>query len=121
MTTIADRRTELAAALVAGGVSVTNAPGRVSPPVAVLIAAGSDLEGVGRGQVAYGFRVVLVAGAADADASALRLDELVGDAIAVLRNLDGWRLTTVGATSTRDIAGALYLTADVTASAMIDL
>ncbi len=121
MSTIAQQRAVLAAALVAGGVPTTNAPGRVSPPVAVLVAAGSDLEGIGRGQVAYGFRVVLVSGAADADASAGRLDELVTDTITVLRNLNGWRITTVGAASVRDVAGSLYLSADVTALAMIDL
>ena len=121
MSTIATRRTELAAALVAGGVSTSNAPGRVSPPVAVLVAAGSDLEGIGRGQVPFGYRIVLVAGAADADASALRLDELVTDTIAVLRSLDGWRIDNLGSASVRDVAGALYLSADVTAYAMIDL
>jgi hypothetical protein len=121
VTSIADRRTELTAALVAGGVRTTSAPGEVQPPCAVLISAGSDMDGIGRGQVPFGFRIVLAAGAPTVEASADALDALTGTTLTVLRGLDGWRIQSIAAASIRDIAGALLLSSDVTAEAMIDL
>ncbi len=121
MTTIAARRSELTTALVAGGVTCTDAPGDAQPPYAVLVQAGSDLEGIGRGQVAFDWRITLVAGDYLVASSALNLDALMATTTSILRLMDGWRITGLGAASIRDIAGALYLTADVTASAMIDL
>jgi len=121
MTTIATRRAELTAALIAGGVSCTDTPGDAQPPYAILVQAGSDLDGIGRGQVAFGWRVTLVAGDYLVATSATALDSLMSTSTTVLRLMDGWRLTSMSAASIRDLAGGLYLTADVTASAMIDL
>jgi hypothetical protein len=104
-----------------GGVVISDAPGRIAPPVGYIYGDGIDPRGIGRGQVAASFRVTLVVGRADAPAASAALGALTILALTALRNINGWQVGEVRPDAIRSIAGADYLTADVTASAMIDV
>lgn len=121
MATIAARRAELVAALVAATVRASDDPGAVEPPVTYIYGDGSDLVGVGRGQVRYGFRLVLVAGLREAPYASSTLGTLAELVITTLRALAGWQLGPLSADVVRTIAGGEYLTADLSVSTMVDL
>jgi hypothetical protein len=107
--------------MLTGGVTISDAPGRVAPPVGYVYGGGIDPRGIGRGQVAATFRVTLVVGRSDAPAASAALGDLTLLALSVLQDLNGWQIGEVGPDAIRTIAGAEYLSADVTASSMIDL
>jgi len=121
MSTLATRRAELTAAMLTGGVAISDAPGRIAPPVGYIYGDGIDPRGIGRGQVAASFRVTLVVGHPDAPAASAALGVLTLLALSVLQDLNGWQVGEVRPDAVRTIAGALFLSADVTASAMIDI
>lgn len=118
MTTMAQARAELRAALVAAGVPVARSPG---PKAAVIFGDGMDLEHIGRGQAEATFRVVLIAGKFDVAASTTELDAAKLRALTAVRGLDGWRLGEIRRDTVVTIAGGQYLAADVTASRFVDI
>jgi hypothetical protein len=113
VTTLREGRTALAAALETAGVTVSPALGRIAPPCAVIFGNGIDPTHLLRGQAEAGYRVMLEAGRADQEVSALELGDMVLAAIAAIRSLAGWRLGTIGVDTIRVIGAAEILTADV--------
>ncbi len=93
-----------------------------SPPGKMVYGNGSDLRGVGRGQVAWNFRVVCYVGY-HTD-SAANVDELAALTLATLstiRALAGWTVDSISPDLVRQIAGGEHLTADIAVSRMIEL
>lgn len=121
MTTLASARADLATALSTAGLVVSPALGRVAPPCAVIFGAGIDPARIQTGQVEAGLRVMLEAGRADQEVSAVELGTMVVAAIVAIRSLAGWRLGTIGVDTIRLIGGAEILTADVTAHRNVTL
>lgn len=118
MATLAERRAELAAALADAGVRVADAGGREAVPYALIYGAGIAAQYRGN-QVEASFRVVLVAGKADAAAMSAELGNAQLVALGAVRELAGWRLEATGPDTIRAIAGLEYLTADLVCSAHI--
>lgn len=122
MSSLVERRGELVEALVAGDVDVAPTPGRAASPCVLVYGNGiDDLRGVGRGQLPAGFRLVLVAGRADQEASADLLDALTLVVLGILRELAGWRLGQIRPDTIRPIGAGDYLTRDVTCAVMVDI
>lgn len=121
MTTLAGARAELIAALEADGIRATDTPGGRDLPYVLVAGDGIELTHLVRGQGTATFRATCIAGAWDDSAAALALDELKLDVLGVLRALPGWRVNSVGRDGIRTYAGAELLTADCSASRMIDL
>lgn len=92
MTSIADGRAELVAALAAGGVRVTEDLGGIDPPGVIVSGAGVDVTGLSRGQVAAGHRLALLSGAWDSAAASRGLTELTDTVLGILRHLAGWAI-----------------------------
>lgn len=120
MTTLAAARAELVAALSTAGLRGTTAAGG-DPPYVLVAGGGIEMTHVVRGQAPATFRARCVAGAWDDAAAAAILDEQKLSVLGVLLALTGWRMLPVGDDVIRDYAGSMYLTADVSASRMIDL
>lgn len=122
MTTLAEARADLAGALVNGAVDVAPTPGRVASPCVLVFGNGiADLRGVGRGQLPAGFRLVLVAGRADQEATAAMLDALTLVVLGILRELEGWRLGEIRPDTIRTFGAGDYLTRDLTTAVMVDI
>jgi hypothetical protein len=122
MTTFVDARAEVIAALIAAGVRASDTPGADTPYVYVAGDGSGDGSRVVTGQLVASFRLVMVGGAWDESAAARDLDTLKQTVLETLRSLAGWRLTSgVSRDGARDWAGALYLSADVTAERLIDI
>lgn len=120
MTTFAGARAELIAAMAGVGHGATSAVGRINPPCIYVAGDGAAIDHVTIGKHASTWRLVLVAGKFDADASAGELDTLKQGAIAALRALDGWRLEPLGRDGIRTFGGAELLTAELRGVRMID-
>lgn len=120
MTSSADALAELDAALDAAGIAV-RAAGSPTPPCVNLFGGDWDIAHLARGQVAGGYRIVLVAGRWDQSASGAQLAELRDAVVSAVRGLDGWRLDSVSRDRVTDIAGGMYYSAEVGASRMIDV
>jgi hypothetical protein len=121
MTTLAEARDELIAALVAADVRATDNPGGIDPPYVAVLGNGIDLGHIVRNEAEASFRSVCIAGAADNTGAVDQLDALKLATIAVLRSLAGWRLGEVRADGLRSYQGSEYLTADVTASRFVTI
>jgi hypothetical protein len=122
VTTLAEARTELGAALVTAGLAI--AP-RIAAPVSgqcVVLGAGFDgLDHIGRGQLLARFRVVLFAGRWDQEATIAILDAMKLDALDAVRTAPAWRLDDVQDDRRTNVAGNDYLTAAVIAARIIDI
>lgn len=110
----------IVATLTAADVPTFDDPGMVDPPCAFVASRGSDLEGIGRGQVPWSFRVVCIGGAWDAQGAARELAAVRTAALAALRAAS-WGVTSVSADGTRQFAGGIYLSADIELSAMTEV
>lgn len=121
MATQTSRRAELAAALAAASVTASDAAGRDTPPYVLMYGGGIDPRDTMRGQMRASVRIVAIAAKADAGAASVQLAGLVESVLAVLRALAGWRIDGVSSDLRRIIAGAEYLSADISASCMIDV
>jgi hypothetical protein len=120
VTTLAEARGDLVAAIAALDIRASVVPTGAPPYVAVL-GDGIDLSHIVRGQALASFRLACVAGGVDDDAVALELDTLKLAMIAMLRTLEGWRPGEVRRDGVRTINGADMLSADVTASRYVDM
>jgi len=121
VSTLAGRRAELIAALVAGEVDVAPTPGRATPPCVLVYGNGiADMTGIGRSQVPVGFRLVLVSGSVDQEASAELLDALTLVVLGILRALP-WPIGPLERDTIRKLGLGEYLTRDITATAMVDI
>jgi hypothetical protein len=121
MTSILQARDELGTAL-AVVMAVADVPGQAAPPCAVIFGEGAgDLEHIGRGQLTASFRITLLSGGWDLEASGRVLTGLVQSAIGVVLALPSWRLDAIRRDTTIDIAGGRMLGADVIASRMVDI
>lgn len=113
MSGITASRLALGTALAAAGIRVAYDPGLVQPP-AVLVAATdpwvspSGLATVSR---ALRWRLVAVAGRADAAVTLEDLEDLVAATLLAVHTLDGWGTPTYDAPGTVDLGGAQYLAA----------
>jgi hypothetical protein len=121
MGTFAATDAELAAALTAAGVRVAAELGATEPPCAVLFSDGSELAGLGRGQVPWRWRVTLLAGRIDAAAVQSELATVRGTVLSALRSLAGWRLVSVSRDGIREVGGGQLLACDVITERMIEL
>ena len=121
MTTLAGARAELVAAIDAAGMKATDVAGAKPVPYVLVAGAGIDPSRVMVGKVAATFRAICVAGAWDQAAAVGSLDELKLGVLSVLRGLAGWQLGEVGRDGIRSFSGSDLLTADVSATRLIDL
>jgi hypothetical protein len=120
MTTLAQARAEVITALTTAGVRATSTPGN-DPPYVLVQGAGIDMGHITRSEALSDWRLMCVAGASDSTQSAASLDTLKLAVIQTLRALAGWRLGNVGRDGIRTYGGGEYLTAECSASRMIDL
>ena len=120
MTTLAQARAELITALTTASVRATSTPGN-DPPYVLVQGAGIDMSHITRSEALADFRIMCVAGASDMAQSALTLDTLKLAVVQTLRALGSWRLGNVGRDGIRTYGGGEYLTAECSASRMIDL
>lgn len=121
MTTLHEARDELIDALRTANLRATDTPGGMDPPYVAVLGDGIDLSHIIRGQTPARFRAACIAGKADASGSVADLDALKLDVLVVLRALPGWALGEVRGDGIRTYGGSDLLTADVTASRMIDI
>jgi len=111
----------LSAALVAASLPCSDSPGDTAAPVVHIFGNGSDMRGVGRGQVRYGFRLVLQPEGGNPAVESANLGAMVEAVCAVIRSLSGWEVGEVGPDTIRTLAGADFLSADVTALVQVEL
>lgn len=114
-------RATLAAALVAASIRCSDSPGDTAAPVVHIFGNGSDLRGVGRGQVAYEFRLVLQPEAGTPAVASANLGTMVEAVCAVLRGLAGFQLIAVSQDVMRQLAGSDFLSADITTRVMVEI
>jgi hypothetical protein len=120
MTTLAQARAELITALTTASVRATSTPSN-DPPYVLVQGNGVDMAHITRSEALADFRIMCIAGASDSSKSAESLDALKLVVIQTVRALAGWRLGNVGRDGIRTYGGGEYLTADCSASRMIDL
>ena len=119
MATLAEARAAIVTVLGAGSVKVSDDPGAVDPPVVYIFGNGtSDLRGLGRTSVPYGFRLMCIVALQDAPAASAALTALCIAAFTVLKGA-GYRVDSLGPESVADIAGGKYLAADILISTMV--
>lgn len=122
MTTVADARATLRATLVAADIRVDDDPGSVAPPCVYIYNGGvSDMRRIGMGKVPWSFRVVCRPSTNTEKVASAGVGALVIAVLTVLRALPGWEVGEVTPDIMRTTAGSDYLSADVTATTMIDL
>ena len=116
MTTLAEARAELIAALVAAGLDAFPDAGEHDPPFVYVRGDGvPDASHIVRGAVESQWAAVCVAGAWDASGTAADLDATKEAALTVLRALADWRVGPVSRDGIRRVGGADLPTADVIA------
>lgn len=126
MTTLAEARADLIAALIGAGLPAGSSPGAAEPPCALVFGQGIDVSDrghVARGQVPALFRVTVLGGIFDdSDLPGAELASALALTLGVLRGLDPWRIDDVRADYVAATpGGGRYLAADVIAATMIEL
>lgn len=126
MTTLAEARAALIAAIDGAGLPASSSPGDAEPPCALVFGNGVDLGDPGhvaRGQVPGLFRVTVLGGIFDdGDLAGAELAAALGTVLATIRALAGWRLDQVRPDYVAaTVGGGRYLAADVIAAYPIDL
>ena len=118
MTTLADARAELVAALAADGIPV----GVPSLPSVRVFLGGATTDHLVRGQIPATFRLVVIGGAyGTSDTSSVALATMAGDVLATLRDLDGWAVGDLSPERLSRHAGGDVLVAELSATRMTDL
>ena len=121
MTTFAEARTEVTAAMAGIGNGATSRPGGKGPPYVLFSGDGGDPGDVARGAFAYTWRIVLCAGGWEADQTAGVLDSMKQAAVTALRGLAGWQVGELGRDGIRTFSGSELLTAELRGVRMIDI
>jgi hypothetical protein len=121
MTTMAEARAELTAALEAEDIAVSRTPGGKVPPCALIYGDGFDFAHLLRGEVRARFRITLLAGAWAQDVATELLDPMKLGAVTAVRGLAEWQLDEGRRDAVASIAGGQYLAADVVASRMVTI
>jgi hypothetical protein len=116
MSGITDARLQLAGILEAAGVRVVFDPGLVSAPCALVVPADPwvTVERIG-GARTIRFRVMAVAGRADAGATLGELEDIVGAIVGALDDpatSPGWSMPEFDVPGTLDVGGAQQLAAN---------
>jgi hypothetical protein len=119
MTTLAERRAELDAAIVAQGVPVAASYGRQNPPYAVILGDSTDLR-PSAGGVRWAFTVRGVEAKVTDLQAVPAMDALSWALVAAAWGLAGFRVDGLGAVGMRDLLGALYYTVDLSVSTTVD-
>lgn len=119
--TFAAARAELTTAMAGIGNGATSRPGSIAPPYVLIAGDGAASDHIVRGAAMSTWRVVLCAGGWEADTTAGVLDAMKDEAIAALRELDGWQVGELGRDGIRTFAGSELLTAELRGVRMIDL
>lgn len=119
MTTLAQRRAELATAIAGKGIPVPESWGQQQPPYALIFGDSTDLR-PSAGGVRWGFRVTgVVAKATDAMAGPA-MDTMSWGLVSAAWELAGFTVDGLGSVVMRDIAGALHYTVDLSVSTTVD-
>lgn len=115
MTTLAAARTALVTAV--GGDD-----DYVAPPGVFVYSSGSDVRGIGRGQVEWLFRCTAYVGIGQADSAAASV-ALAAHVVSLLATLraTGYAVVSVGPDVLRTIAGGDHLCADITVGIMVTI
>lgn len=122
MTTLAEARAELVAALATAGLSAYADAGEYDPPFVYVRGDGiPDPSHVVRGTVESQWVATCVAGGWDQQGTAADLDATKLGVLTALRSLAGWRLGPVSRDGIRRVGGADLLTADVSAFRHVDI
>lgn len=121
MTTLAERRAALAAAIVAQGVPVPDSWGQQQPPYALIFGDSTDLKPLGSG-VRWAFRVTGVVAKATDQLAMPAMDSLSWALVSAAWSLGAaeFRVDGLGSVAMRDIAGALHYTVDLSVSTTVD-
>lgn len=120
MTTLADRRAALDAAIVAQGVPVPESWGQQQPPFAIIFGDASDLTPRG-GSVQWRFRVTGVVAKATDQMAGPAMDALSWALVNAGWSLAGFTVEGLGSVAQRDLLGALHYTVDLHLSTTVDL
>lgn len=125
MTTLAEARAALIAAIAGAGVPASSSPGDAEPPCALVFGQGLDVTDRGhvlRGQVPAIFRVTVLGGIFDdGDLAGSELATTLGTVVATVRALAGWRIDAVRPDYVAATGTGRYLAADLIAAYPIDL
>lgn len=120
-TTLATARSALSAAIVSAGGKVSTNPGDTAPPCYYIFGGGaSDFRRVAAGKVPFTFRIVCHPPSQNEMVASEQLASMVLALISAIRSLAGWQLGEVSADVIRRVGGSDFLSADVTASTLID-
>lgn len=119
MTTLAERRAALDAAIVAQGIPVPDSWGQQQPPFAIIFGEATDLVPRGRA-VQWNFRVTGVLAKATDQMAGPAMDALSWSLVLAAWTLSGFTVGGLGAASVRDLMGALHYTVDLTVSTTVD-
>jgi hypothetical protein len=109
-----------ARAALVSAVGATDGP--LSPPCLAVVSGGSELRGLGGGNVEWTFRVVCYAGAYTDNAGLEdALGALVQSTLVTLRSLAGWSIVSVSPSLIRDADGGRVLAADIAVTTSVTL
>jgi hypothetical protein len=119
VTTLAQRRAALAAAIVAQGIPVPDSWGQQQPPYALVFGDSTDFR-PSPGGVRWSFRVTGVVAKATDQMATSAMDAMSWALTVAAWGLAGFTVDGLGAAAVRDIAGALHYTVDLSVSTTVD-
>ncbi len=114
--------TTIAAAYAALSTAVGATDAQSTAAACYVYSSGSDMTGLGRTGVEWGFRVTCAVGMAGSNSTGSKtLAALVAAKLATLNALAGWRIVSVGPDAMRTIGGGEQLTADIAVTTKVDI
>jgi hypothetical protein len=119
VTTLAQRRAALAAAIVAQGIPVPDSWGQQQPPYALVFGDSTDFR-PSPGGVRWGFRVTGVVAKVTDQMAQPAMDDMSWKLVTAAWALPGFTVDGLGSVAMRDIAGALHYTVDLSVSTTVD-
>jgi hypothetical protein len=121
VTTLAQRRAALAAAIVAQGIPVPDSWGQQQPPYALVFGDSTDFRPSSGGFVTWKFRVTGVVAKATDQMAVSAMDAMSWSLVMAVWGLQGsFTVDGLGSAAVRDIAGALHYTVDLSVSTTVD-
>lgn len=118
MATLAQRRSALAAAIVAQGVPVPDSWGQQQPPFAIIFGDSTDFQPA-PGGVRWSFRVTGVLAKATDQMAQSAMDALSWSLVVAGWNLEGFTVDGLSSVAVRDLMGALHYTVDLSVSTVV--